>query len=82
MCIINKMTNMRDMTALEPEKEMTKGRLTTTILVGLLSSHLVETPNNSDNFLHNLTQWSQKRSLVKKAVLSKKLYNYYKSFLL
>jgi hypothetical protein len=44
------MTNMIDMTAFEPEKEMTKGRLTTAILVGLLTSRLAEIPNKSDAF--------------------------------
>ena len=41
ICIMTKMTNMIDMTAFEPKKEMTKKRLTTTTLVGLLTSCLV-----------------------------------------
>ena len=59
---MTKMTNMIDMTAFEPEKEMTKGRLTTAILVGLLTSRLAKIPNKSDAFLQKLTKRSRKRS--------------------
>ena len=50
------------MSGREIEKEMTKGRLTTAILVGLLTSRIAEIPNNSDAFSQNLTKWSRKRS--------------------